>query len=126
VQVSINAAPAPLLYVSVSQINAVTPFSVTVGASAILEITVNSVPLSTFRLFVDAAAPQIFRNSSGYAAAINQNGTVNSAGSPAKMGSVASVWATGAAQPGGIDGQMQTAAQSTCGCGIQISATPTS
>ena len=120
VQVTINSTPAPLLYVSDTQINAVTPFGVSAGTSGTLQIAVNGAPLPAFRLFADGAAPQVFQSSIGLAAAINQDGTMNSAAHPAKVGSIVAVWATGAPQPGGIDGQMQTEAQSTCSCAIQV------
>ena len=122
---TVNGIPAPLLYVSSSQINAVTPFEVTIGTSGTLQITVNGAPLSGFRVFADAAAPEIFRNSDGSAAAINQDGTVNSAANPAKVGSILSIWVTGVPQAGGIDGQMQTSAQPTfCGCWLQTFTPP--
>jgi uncharacterized protein (TIGR03437 family) len=124
-QVMINGTLAPLLYVSSSQINAVTPFSVFVGASGTLQITVNGAPLPAFRIFTDAAAPEIFRNSDGSAAAINQDGTPNSAANPAKVGSILSIWVTGVPQAGGIDGQMQTSARPTfCGCWLQTFTPP--
>jgi uncharacterized protein (TIGR03437 family) len=125
VQVTVNGMPAPLLYVSSSQINAVTPFEVTIGTSGTLQITVNGAPLSGFRIFTDAAAPEIFRNSDGSAAAINQDGTVNSAANPAKAGSILSIWVTGVPQAGGIDGQMQTSARPTfCACWLQTFTPP--
>ena len=120
----INGIPAPLLYVSAYQINAVTPFGTAIGASGTLQVTARDMPLPAFRTFADAAAPQIFTNSSGYAAAINQDGTVNSASIPAKVGSVVAVWATSAPQTGGIDGQMQTTVRPTCNCAIQLSGAP--
>jgi len=125
VQVAINGTPAPLLYVSRSQINAVTPFGLSVGISGTLQITVNGSPISSFRLFADAAAPEIFRNADGSAAAINQDGRLNSAANPAKVGSILSIWVTGVPQAGGIDGQMQTSARPTfCGCWLQTFTPP--
>jgi len=125
VQVTINGTPVPLLYISRSQINAVTPFGLLAGISGALQITMNGSPISSFRLFADAAAPEIFRNADGSAAAINQNGTVNSAANPAKVGSILSIWVTGVPQAGGIDGQMQTSARPTfCGCWLQTFTPP--
>ena len=53
--------------------------------------------------------PGIFRNGAG-AAAINQDGTVNSVSNPAKVGSIVSIWATGASGFGSNDtiGQVAT------------------
>jgi uncharacterized protein (TIGR03437 family) len=72
--------------------------------------------LPDFRLVVDPAAPQVFRHPDGSAAAINQDGTVNSQSNPAKAGSFVSIWATGLGFARGLDGQMATAAQPFCGC----------
>lgn len=47
-------------------------------------------------LFVAPAQPAIFRDpATGYAAAVNQDGTLNSRTNPAPPGSVLTVWATG-------------------------------
>jgi uncharacterized protein (TIGR03437 family) len=109
VQVSINNIPAPLLYVSATQINTVVPVELLVGP-ATLRLSQNNAPLPDSPVFVGGGAPQVFRNPDGSAAAINQDGTVNSAGNPAKVGSNVSIWATGNGQgPGfGADGQMIT------------------
>jgi uncharacterized protein (TIGR03437 family) len=127
VQVTINGTPAPLLYVSSTQINAVAPVELTGTAAVSMQVTVGTVGtivLAPFRLAIDAAIPEVFHLTTGYAAAINQDGTVNSQTSPAKIGSIVSVWASGVGLPlTGADGQETAAAQSICNyCGIYSTA----
>lgn len=114
VRVTIGGTAAPMLYVSPTQINLVAPVELTAGAAADLQLTVNGAAVADFRSMPDIAAPQVFLGANG-AAAINQNGTVNSASNPAPDGSYVSVWATGTGYFPGSDGQIQTAADQFCG-----------
>jgi uncharacterized protein (TIGR03437 family) len=114
VTVTINGIPAPLLYVSDGQINAVAPVELTVGSAVTLQVSVNGVPLPDFRTFVDGAAPQVFRSADGFAAAVNQDGIFNSKTNPAPAGSYVSVWATGTGYFPASDGQVATAADPFC------------
>ena len=109
VTVTIHGAAAPLLYVSDTQINAVAPIELSASSTVDLNFAV-----LTFRTIVDSVAPQVFRNPDGSAAAINQDGTVNSQTNPAKVGSYVSIWATGTGYFPGSDGQMATGANSFC------------
>jgi len=66
---------------------------------------------ATIQVF--AAAPGLFTadgTGAGQAAAINQDGTINSASNPAPIGSIISLYATGGGQtsPAGVDGQVST------------------
>jgi uncharacterized protein (TIGR03437 family) len=63
---------------------------------------------------VDIAAPGVFLNPDGSAAAINQDGTVNSEANPAPVGSYVSIWATGTGYFPGSDGQLATGANEFC------------
>jgi len=65
-------------------------------------------------MMVDIAAPGVFLNADGSAAAINQDGTVNSQTNPAVVGSYVSIWATGTGYFPGSDGQMATGANEFC------------
>jgi uncharacterized protein (TIGR03437 family) len=114
--VSIGGVPAPLLYVSDTQINAVAPAELTPGAAVHLQISNGASTLAPFRMMVDQAIPGVFLQPNGAAAAINQDGTVNSASNPAPSGSIVSAWATGTGYAPGADGQMAAAAQQTCSC----------
>jgi uncharacterized protein (TIGR03437 family) len=119
VEVDFNGAPAPLLYVSGTRIDAMVPLELAVAAPATLRLKTNGVALPDFAVEGDAAIPGVFENAYGYAAALNQDGTVNSASNPAKSGSLVSIWATGVGWTApGRDGQQATAAQSACNCTI--------
>jgi uncharacterized protein (TIGR03437 family) len=117
IQVTIGGIAAPLLYVSNTQINALVPGELTVGSSVSLQVSNGAASMPVFRVVVDQAIPGVF-GQNGTAAAINQDGTVNSAAHPAPSGSIVSVWATGTGYAPGADGQMATAAQQTCSCAI--------
>ena len=118
VQVAIGDVPVPLLYVSNTQINAIAPAALNAPGDTQVQITVNGVAMPVFRVAVDSADPQVFANADGSAAAINQDGSINSAAHPAPAGSIVSIWATGTGSVSGADGQRATAAQPTCTCYI--------
>ncbi|HEV8144988.1 MAG TPA: SBBP repeat-containing protein [Bryobacteraceae bacterium] len=109
VQVTVNDFPAPLLYVSDTQINAIVPLAIQAGVARI-QITINGTRLPDFRAYVDATAPQVFRNLDATAAALNQDGSINSPANPARVGTLVSIFATGAGTIQGVDGQRTAAA----------------
>ena len=112
ITIQFNGVAAPLLYTSSTQIAAVAPYGVT-GPSVQTVVTYQgqtSVPLT---MQVVAFAPGLFTadgSGTGQAAALNQDGTINSAVNPAPIGSVISLFATGGGQtsPVGADGQVST------------------
>jgi uncharacterized protein (TIGR03437 family) len=120
VQVLFNGAAAPLLYVSDSQINAVVPQAVTPNSSTV-QIVSNGVTSPGFPATVVTAEPEVFQNPDTTAAAVNQDGSVNSAANPAKVGSIVSIWATGAGPiyPRPLDGQIATTAQDYECCQVE-------
>jgi uncharacterized protein (TIGR03437 family) len=95
-QVFVDGIPANLLYVSANQINAVVPFGVAGRGRVTLSVRRNGVDTANAVVAVTSAQPEIFKTDGGYAAALNEDGTVNSKDNPAKPGSVVSVWGTGA------------------------------
>jgi uncharacterized protein (TIGR03437 family) len=99
VVVTVNGLPAPLLYVSPSQINAQIPSGAGTGTAQMI-ITVAGAASAAFPFNVHPSAPGVFEVSSGQsttgAAALNQDGMLNAAGNPAPAGSVISVYLTGA------------------------------
>ena len=94
VQVLINGSPVPLLYVSDSQVNAVTPLFLS-GITAQVQVTFNGVATADFVAAVLNAIPEIFQRADGTAAAVNQDGSINSPEHPAPPGSIVAIWATG-------------------------------
>ena len=94
VQVSINGSPVPLLYVSDSQVNAVTPLFLS-GITAHVQVSFNGVATADFAATVLEAIPEIFQRGDGTAAAVNQDGSINSPEHPAPPGSIVAIWATG-------------------------------
>ena len=95
VQVLFDGGAVPLLYVSDSQINAVVPRGL-LSDSVRVRILSNGMTSPDFVASVISADPQIFQNPDGTAAAVNQDGSINSADNPAEAGSVVAIWATGA------------------------------
>ena len=96
-QVFFDGMPAPLLYVSANQINAVVPYGV---KAPVTEMTVKGAAGTDVprEMPVADAVPAIFTyNSSGIgeAAVLNQDGTYNSIANPAVCGSVITFYATG-------------------------------
>ncbi len=110
VQVTFNNAPAPLLYVSAGQIGAIVPYAMQNAGTAQVAVTYNGSTSVAFAAPVESTAPGIFTantTGAGQAAAVNQNGTLNSASSPASIGSYISLYGTGegATTPNGVDGK---------------------
>ena len=109
VQVVIGGIPAPLLYVSAGQINAVVPMELTLqSASAVQIFSSNLTSTPLFPLWIDTSDGEIFPG------VLNQNGSLNSQTNPAKLGSVVFFYATGFQTwfPNLADGQIATQAQS--------------
>jgi uncharacterized protein (TIGR03437 family) len=89
VQVTIGGIPAPLLYVSDGQINAVVPMEVTAQAAATIQITNGSTILPSYPVWIDTSDAVLFLG------VLNQDGSLNSQTNPAKAASVVSFYATG-------------------------------
>jgi uncharacterized protein (TIGR03437 family) len=104
-QVSFDGLPAPVLYSSANQVNAVVPYGVPgpntqMAAGAAFAVTM---PVAT-------AVPAIFTYASGIdqAVVINQDGTLNSVGNPATRGTIVTFYAEGAGlmMPAMADGSL--------------------
>lgn len=119
VQVSLGGNRVPLLYVSDSQINAMA------SGGGVVRISFNGKTSPDFPAAVIPAAPEIFQNPDGSAAAVNQDGSINSPTHPAKLGSMVSIWVTGTGAPPVFlqdlqDGKIVTAAESLYCCEVEI------
>jgi uncharacterized protein (TIGR03437 family) len=100
-QVTFDGVPAPLIYVSSNQINAVTPFSLSPYSTPQVCVIYAGTSTNCITGRVLAATPGIFLNPAvpSLAAALNQDGTVNSQDNPAQAGSVVSLFVTGLGAP---------------------------
>jgi uncharacterized protein (TIGR03437 family) len=108
-QVTFDNIPAPLLFVSATQINAIVPYGIAGRASTRLAVVYKNTPSAVVTLNVADAAPGIFTiNPSGQGAILNEDGTVNGLLSPAPKGSVVVLFATGegVTSPFGTDGKI--------------------
>ncbi len=96
-QLLFDGLPATLFYTSATQINALAPVSLATNSTATISIVVDGAAIAGSAVPVVPAAPGVFTTSgaTGQAAAINQDGSLNSASNPAARGSVVSLYATG-------------------------------
>jgi len=125
VRVWIDGTPAPLLFVSARQINAIVPFATAVSGSlhgvgdrkrfanervSRIQVEVDGIFSEPKSLTLAAAAPALFTVDGRQAAALNQNGSLNTQSNPAAPGSVIVLFGTGAGltDPPGADGAIAT------------------
>jgi uncharacterized protein (TIGR03437 family) len=92
--VTINGVVAPLLYVSANQINVQVPYEVPAGNATVV-VRSGGLSSAPFTIAVLHAAPGLFSDGQGQAAAIDDGGSANSEAAPASVGSVVSVYLTG-------------------------------
>lgn len=109
--VTFDGVPAPLLYVSASQLSAIVPYAVAGKSSTAMQVMYSGKSSAVVPVAVTGAVPALFTaNSSGAGplAALNQDGSLNSAANPAAAGTSVVLYGTGEGQttPGGVDGQI--------------------
>ena len=92
--VNVGGLSAPILYASSTQLNIQIPFEASAG-SVILNVTADSAAAGNETLALSALAPGLFLLPQGTAAAVNQDGSVNSQARPASAGSIISAYLTG-------------------------------
>jgi uncharacterized protein (TIGR03437 family) len=115
VHVYFDGVPAPLLYASAGQVNAVVPYSVAGESTTQLQLEYLGVLSNPVTLQVAATAPGVFSvtgSGQGPGAILNaRDGTVNSALNPAARGDWVSIFATGAGitTPASVDGWVASA-----------------
>src|ERR1039458_8380207 len=82
-------------WVQDAQINVVAPWSLSPGRKTEVCVSYNAVQTNCLNWPVVQTAPAVFTVDGIHAAALNQDGTLNSADNPAPLGSIVSVFATG-------------------------------
>ena len=115
--VDINGVPAPMIYASDRQVAAVAPYRGIMNIPGVLNqitVTYQGSVSKPFRIAGAQWVLGLFTSDSsgaGQAAAINQDGTLNSPSHPAAAGSYISLYATGegVTKPGGMDGKLASA-----------------
>lgn len=106
--------PAPMIYAGRDQVAGVIPYGIASRTNVQVVVENRGVRSDPFQMRVAATSPGIFTlNASGRgnAAALNQNGSVNSASNPAAAGSVIVLYVTGEGnyQPTPTDGSLTQA-----------------
>jgi uncharacterized protein (TIGR03437 family) len=102
-EVRIGGAAAPVFYQDDGQLNTRVPPHSEPGSTIEFEVRRDGRPRSRCRLEVVTAAPGIFTvaGGTGQAAALNEDGTLNSPERPARQGSVLTFYATGEGRTSG-------------------------
>ena len=98
VQVQIGGQPAALFYVGTTQINALVPNTLNVGSSVSVTILQNGTATQNVLVNTASATPALYtaiQNGAGQAAALNQDGSVNSTAHPCAGGDVIQLLGTG-------------------------------
>jgi uncharacterized protein (TIGR03437 family) len=99
VQVLFDGKPAPVFYAQSRQINVLAPAELSGQTKTDITVTYRQATVGSLSsTVVDYGSPGIFRLQPGVstqAAALNQDGTLNTPANPAARGSVVSIWGTG-------------------------------
>jgi uncharacterized protein (TIGR03437 family) len=111
VQVTFNGYPAPLLYVSAGQANAIVPYELAGASSALVEVVFGQASSNSLTLPVALSAPGIFSanlSGTGPGAILDTSYNLVSASNPTSSGAIVQIFATGEGQttPPGVDGKV--------------------
>jgi uncharacterized protein (TIGR03437 family) len=115
---------APLLYTSANQVSAIVPYEVS-GSQVQVFVKYNGDLSATFPVSLATAAPGLFADASGQAAAINiQNGAYayNNAAHPLNAGDYVELFLTGTGQtnPPSVDGQLTPDAKELVAANVTV------
>jgi uncharacterized protein (TIGR03437 family) len=128
-EVTFNGAPVTLLYVSSNQINAIAPYGLSPGTPVQVCVVYMEKQSNCITAPVLAASPGVFiltpasgPYTFGYAAALNQDGTVNTPQNPAAASSIMAIFVSGlgAITPAPVDGSLNPIPLATQNLAVQI------
>jgi len=108
-RVLFDGVPVPLVFVRADQLAAIVPYWVDGRSTVTMQVEYQGVRSAPLAVMVAPAAPGIFTIAPTLqAAALNEDGSVNSEEKPAEPGSVVVLFATGEGQtaPEGVDGMI--------------------
>ena len=107
-QVFFEGVPAPILYTSDGEVDAIIPFTLYGYPQALVQVEYNGALSDTFVVSMSEAAPYVFNDSQGIQIVVNQDGSINSASHPAAPGSIITFYGSGygLTTPPGTDGQI--------------------
>ena len=98
VQVTVNGVPAPIYYVTPTQLSAIVPYGV-IGSIAKVQVFNNNVASNAVTEWISNTAPGVLtqsQNGLGYGDVLHQDGvTLVTVGNPAQIGETVSVYLTG-------------------------------
>ncbi len=109
VRVLFDGTPAPLVYVSATQVSAIVPYGLEGRVSTQVQVEYNGVQSTPIGFRIAGSAPGIFMlDQNGQGAILNQDSSINSTTNGAAAGSIISIYATGegAVIPQGVDGEI--------------------
>jgi uncharacterized protein (TIGR03437 family) len=108
-----DGIPAPIIYASATQTAAVVPYEIA-NASTQVTVTYQGRTTAQYSIAVSGLSPALFTANAtglGAAAALNQDGTLNTVASPASLSDVIVLFATGEGEttPKSVDGKLAVA-----------------
>ncbi|HVW83280.1 MAG TPA: IPT/TIG domain-containing protein, partial [Bryobacteraceae bacterium] len=106
-----NGIPAPMIYASANQAAVIAPYGISGGSSVQVVVRSSAGVSDAFTVSMAAASPSMFTlnlTGAGHVAAVNRDGSINTADQPARRGDFISLYATGEGQtfPAGKDGAL--------------------
>lgn len=117
-RVLVAGVPAPVLYAQYHQVNVAVPFALSTPGAVEVEVEYLGEKLPPLLVGTNPVGFNIFTtdgSGTGQAAAMNEDGTLNSPSNPARLGSVITLWGTGAGQtdPPSLDGEIAAGARNS-------------
>ena len=106
-RVLFDGVPGPMIYSLTGQVSTIVPYSMAGRSSVKVQVEYKGLVSSSIDVRLADSVPGIFQASAtGQAAAVNQDGSINSSDAGADPGSTIAVYATGEGQtdPAGVDG----------------------